>query len=243
MKTLKGRRKVLINKYIKKRHKPVRIIVCRRINPYDFLPGGYADNMPNHIFNRSQLRKGTRIEMEHTNNPRIAREIAKDHLMEIPNYYTHLTRMERRAKRRMHDPLMKKLEKIQPSKLQKKYEALSTEDILKELESINTRKRRSMYLIDRKPLKKWTTKEAAKEMARIQESVDNIKKLGVEKKKNYGSAWLLSDKAQIVSKMNVPKYFKSTVGGRQLITNEVYPDFLDTVRFNKGMDKQFYRAN
>lgn len=44
-----------------------------------------------------QLRIGTKIELEHTNDKTIARRIASQHLAEIPNYYTLLKKMERRA--------------------------------------------------------------------------------------------------------------------------------------------------
>ena len=42
-----------------------------------------------------QLELGIQTELEHTNDPREAREIALDHLMELPDYYSRLTRMER----------------------------------------------------------------------------------------------------------------------------------------------------
>jgi len=45
-------------------------------------------------FLEKQLKKGTNIEKEHTNNIKIARQIAKDHLMEDPKYYIKLTKME-----------------------------------------------------------------------------------------------------------------------------------------------------
>lgn len=65
----------------------------------DRIKGGYADGIPDNKFNKNQLRKGIKVEMEHTNNPKIAKEIAKDHLVEIPNYYTHLEKMEKNAKK------------------------------------------------------------------------------------------------------------------------------------------------
>lgn len=43
----------------------------------------------------SELKKGIKVEMEHTNDPSIAREIAKDHLMEDPDYYDKLEKMEK----------------------------------------------------------------------------------------------------------------------------------------------------
>ena len=45
-------------------------------------------------YDRSQLAIGTRIEMEHTHDPNIARKIALDHLRERGDYYTLLQKME-----------------------------------------------------------------------------------------------------------------------------------------------------
>lgn len=45
-----------------------------------------------------QLAVGTKHEMEHTDDPDIARQIAIDHLREMPDYYTRLEKMERRYK-------------------------------------------------------------------------------------------------------------------------------------------------
>ena len=44
---------------------------------------------------KSQLKIGIKIEMEHTTDPKIAREIAMDHLSEFSNYYTKLRKMEK----------------------------------------------------------------------------------------------------------------------------------------------------
>jgi len=45
-----------------------------------------------------QLAIGAKIEREHTHSVSKAREIARDHLAEIPDYYTRLKKMEKRAK-------------------------------------------------------------------------------------------------------------------------------------------------
>ena len=50
-------------------------------------------------FNKKQLQIGKKVELEHTNNPRIAERIAKQHLCEFPKYYTALLKMERKLKR------------------------------------------------------------------------------------------------------------------------------------------------
>jgi hypothetical protein len=46
----------------------------------------------------NELRKGIKVEQEHTGDLREAGKIAMDHLREFPDYYTRLTKMEARAK-------------------------------------------------------------------------------------------------------------------------------------------------
>jgi len=64
----------------------------------DIIPGGKADNKTNADFNPKQLAMGKKVEMEHTDNPAMAQEIARDHLEEFPNYYTALDEMEAQLK-------------------------------------------------------------------------------------------------------------------------------------------------
>lgn len=61
----------------------------------EYLPGGKGSGRRPSDFDRTQLKVGTEIEMEHTGNRRIAREIAMDHLTENPRYYTMLCKWER----------------------------------------------------------------------------------------------------------------------------------------------------
>jgi hypothetical protein len=56
------------------------------------LYGGRADSMDSRRFDPRQLRMGVQVEREHTDDPDIAREIAMDHLVEDPRYYTKLRR-------------------------------------------------------------------------------------------------------------------------------------------------------
>lgn len=58
----------------------------------DVLPGGVGDSTDVSEVDQSELALGLRHEMEHTNDPVIAREIAIDHLTEDPLYYTNLQR-------------------------------------------------------------------------------------------------------------------------------------------------------
>jgi hypothetical protein len=48
--------------------------------------------------NKTQVKMGIEVEMEHTTNPLIAEKIALDHLTEFPDYYTRLAKMEKEAK-------------------------------------------------------------------------------------------------------------------------------------------------
>ena len=54
------------------------------------LKGGLGDNKADALFNKSELSKGVKHEMEHTRVRGIAKEIAKDHLSERKNYYSAL---------------------------------------------------------------------------------------------------------------------------------------------------------
>lgn len=45
----------------------------------------------------SQLNKGIKVEVEHTEEIETAKKIAMDHLFENPNYYTDLKKMEKKG--------------------------------------------------------------------------------------------------------------------------------------------------
>jgi hypothetical protein len=53
----------------------------------DTLQGGLGDNVSNTEFNGEQIRKGLKVEMEHTDDPMVALDIVYDHLTEDPMYY------------------------------------------------------------------------------------------------------------------------------------------------------------
>ncbi len=60
----------------------------------DLVPGGLADRKDLSDFDEAALQEGIRVEMEHTNNPELALEIATDHLTEDPDYYKKLRSIE-----------------------------------------------------------------------------------------------------------------------------------------------------
>jgi len=61
---------------------------------HDRMEGGMGDKKVASDFNPQQIKYGVEIEMEHTDDPDTAREIAIDHLTEDPEYYTKLRKME-----------------------------------------------------------------------------------------------------------------------------------------------------
>lgn len=65
----------------------------------DFFRDGLSRNLPDQYFDQNQLLKGIEVEFEHTQNSDLAKKIAKDHLVEIPDYYNRLERMEEKAKK------------------------------------------------------------------------------------------------------------------------------------------------
>jgi len=64
----------------------------------DKVPGGLADKKKPSDFDPKALAKGQKVEMEHTDDPALAREIAMDHLTEDPSYYDKLEVIEKKAK-------------------------------------------------------------------------------------------------------------------------------------------------
>lgn len=59
----------------------------------DMLPGGKGDKLDEKDVDPAELARGIEVELEHTKNRRLAKEIALDHLAEDPRYYTKLKRI------------------------------------------------------------------------------------------------------------------------------------------------------
>ena len=73
------------------------------------IQGGIRDDASVHMFDPIQVAKGMLVEMEHTNDPKIALEICLDHLTEDKKYYDKLEVMEGKAKKGMSKSLKKVL--------------------------------------------------------------------------------------------------------------------------------------
>jgi hypothetical protein len=65
----------------------------------EFFLGGLSSGIPDTAFDLEQLKKGIKVESEHTSNFQIMKKIAKDHLMEFPDYYKRLEKMVKSAER------------------------------------------------------------------------------------------------------------------------------------------------
>lgn len=65
----------------------------------ELIPGGKAEGHEPSEYPKDQIRKGIKVEMEHTDDPAIAKEIAMDHEQEFPRYYTALDKMEKSLKK------------------------------------------------------------------------------------------------------------------------------------------------
>lgn len=59
---------------------------------------GKHRDVPDSKFDPKELKIGIKVEMEHTDEPVIAKIIAKDHLIECPSYYSRLLKMEKECK-------------------------------------------------------------------------------------------------------------------------------------------------
>lgn len=64
------------------------------ISKAEVLEGGRGDGRPDGDFDAEDLAEGVRVEGEHTDDPAAAKEIAKDHLTEDPDYYRKLRSIE-----------------------------------------------------------------------------------------------------------------------------------------------------
>ena len=63
----------------------------------EVLEGGLADDIPDKCFDKKKVKKGMKVEREHTKNKAAQKEIAQDHLEEDPDYYEKLEKMEKKG--------------------------------------------------------------------------------------------------------------------------------------------------
>jgi hypothetical protein len=93
----KGRRPISVDKFLQKEKEGT--LYKMSAEHKDQIPGGKADSNQPSDFSKDQIRKGTKVEMEHVNDRSLAEEIAMDHLAEFPDYYDRLAKMEAQAEK------------------------------------------------------------------------------------------------------------------------------------------------
>lgn len=67
------------------------------------LQTGKHQHISDSEYDQKELEEGQIIEKEHTDCPILAKEIAKDHLSELPDYYTRLKKMEEEGEKFWND--------------------------------------------------------------------------------------------------------------------------------------------
>lgn len=75
----------------------------------DKLPGGKGDRTRVADVDPRELKRGCKVEREHTSSPKLACEIALDHLTEDPRYYTKLAKIHLDGPRRRSPIRLRKL--------------------------------------------------------------------------------------------------------------------------------------
>lgn len=70
------------------------VVRARDVIASNLLPGGLSDNVPDSDFDPKKVQEGMKVELEHVSNPDMAKEIARDHLVEDENYYEKLKKVE-----------------------------------------------------------------------------------------------------------------------------------------------------
>ena len=91
MKAASGMKKSDVKDFASTKHKGI----PEKVKEEDYIKGGLADKHNESEFDQEELKKGIEVEMEHTDNENMAKEIAMDHLTEFPKYYSALMKMEK----------------------------------------------------------------------------------------------------------------------------------------------------
>jgi len=132
--------------------------------PKEKIVGGLGDNRPDSDFDPKELKKGIKVEMEHTNNPAIAKEIAKDHETEFSGkgkegYYDNLDKMEKKLRKEIKSiPHSKTLgvgiEKVTDNSITFKTKVLAKK-YFDRLESVHSKYGSTHYILKGKTMERY----------------------------------------------------------------------------------------
>jgi len=136
----------------------------------DKLHGGKGDNRPDSDFDPKWLAVGIKVEMEHTNDKALAKEIAKDHLTEDILYYKKLRKMEKASLEDLYPYMKKKQSANQPAPKQlpepkKQLPAPTSHAVIRG-------ERGGQYYLDKHGHKQYTGQQGGKQH---HQTVQNIK--------------------------------------------------------------------
>lgn len=101
------------------------ILTLKEVYYKDKLPGGLADKKRPEDFDQKELNRGIKVELEHTDDKDLAREIAMDHLEEDPLYYQKLTTIEAKT------PMSRKLSEVYLAEIDREEAENYYQDILR----------------------------------------------------------------------------------------------------------------
>ena len=112
----------------------------------DRIKGGVGDEKTPSDFPKKYIEQGMKVEMEHTNDPILAKEIAIDHLTEFPKYYTELAKMEEKLKKDMKKKHGKKNNPFLKDQLLDDLKNIG-KDIIESSEYSNTVKKNARWIL------------------------------------------------------------------------------------------------
>jgi hypothetical protein len=92
-----------VKKYLKERVKSNLTIPVTDIKSEKDIPSIAKKHKVPESDIRDQLKKGKKVEREHTGNDKAATDIALDHIDELPDYYDDLVKMEKKAKKKLKE--------------------------------------------------------------------------------------------------------------------------------------------
>lgn len=127
-------------------------------------------------YDPEQLAMGVKVEMEHTDDPAIARRIAMDHLAEFPDYYTRLAKMEHEAEKALEKKSALEIMKLASQLIESNPKKPKKDLLTPEIDSAN-RQLREGIKINQETLEGVSTKKKPKKSG-----FDQTGKLGMSRK-------------------------------------------------------------
>lgn len=107
--------------------------IASELKNRNVIPGGLADYKKPSEFNQAALKKGVKVELEHTSSKDIATEISMDHLTEDPKYYKKLEKIEKKANGDMLQYYMDNPQKLKEKKERDRRKKEKTSSVMQKI--------------------------------------------------------------------------------------------------------------